>query len=474
MDYLTLETSTGGFQHILVLTDHFTRYAWAIPTKNQSAHTTADALMNNFILHYGFPKRLHSDQGANFEGKVIQQLCSISGIKKSRTTPYHPMGNGMTERFNRTLLEMLGTLEPDQKANWKRHVGPLVHAYNCTKHESTSFAPYFLMFGREPRLPVDITFGLGDETPSTSVTAYVKDLRERLRTSFDTAKKASQKAQSKQKTGYDVRTRNAVLVPGDRVLVRRLAFEGKHKIADRWEEDSYVVISQPNTDIPVFVVENDNSKKRTLHRNHLLPIGSVSSDTDENPKLPPKPTPRPRPRRTVQLKAPIPPPVTDTHDGIDSNTDTEDDFAVTYYPPDMKQIDPVTAVTPTVEEGEEQVTLDVDQRNIKEVPRGDDHVVADDRSDDGVLPPPVEVIEPVDVTADVPPEREAIANVQPEPRRSNRERRPPDWFTSGNYVMAHQAEPEWLQKARYLESLANSSSTDSKILDAVISIVSGT
>ena len=328
MDYLTLETSTGGFQHILVLTDHFTRYAWAIPTKNQSAHTTADALMNNFILHYGFPKRLHSDQGANFEGKVIQQLWSISGIKKSRTTPCHPMGNGMTEQFNITLLEMLGTLEPDQKAIWKRHVGPLVHAYNCTKHESTSFAPYYLMFGREPRLPADITFGLGDETPSTSVTAYVKDLRERLLTSFDTAKKASQKAQSKQKTGYDVRTRSAVLVPGDRVLVRRLAFEGKHKIADRWEEDSYVVISQPNTDIPVFVVENHNSKKRTLHRNHLLPIGYVSSDTDENPKLPPKPTPRPRPRRTVQLKTPIPPPVTDTHDGIDSNTDTEDDFAI--------------------------------------------------------------------------------------------------------------------------------------------------
>ena len=175
------------------------------------------------------------------------------------------------------------------------------------------------------------------------------------------------------------------------------------------------------------------------------------------------------------MKAPIPSPVTDTHDGIDSNTDTEDDFAVTYYPPEIKQTDPVTAVTPTVEEGEEQVTLDVDQRNIEEVPRGDDHAVADDRSDDGVLPPPVDVIEPVDVTADVPPEREeAIANVQPEPRRSIRERRPPDWYTSGNYVMTQQTEPEWLQKVRCLESFANSSSSDSKIIDAVISIVSGT
>jgi hypothetical protein len=106
MDYLTLEMSKGGYQNILVITDHYTRYAQAIPTKNQNAKTTAEVLLNEFIVHYGFPKRLHSDQGAQFEGKVIQQLCVMSGIGKSRTTPYHPMGNGMTERFNRTLLNM--------------------------------------------------------------------------------------------------------------------------------------------------------------------------------------------------------------------------------------------------------------------------------------------------------------------------------------------------------------------------------
>lgn len=79
---------------------------------------------------------------------------------KSRTTPYHAMGNGMTERFNRTLLDMLGTLEPHQKINWKSHVAPLVHAYNCTLHESTNESPYCLMFGREPRLPIDLAFGI--------------------------------------------------------------------------------------------------------------------------------------------------------------------------------------------------------------------------------------------------------------------------------------------------------------------------
>lgn len=133
MDYLTLEASKGGYQHILVITDHFTRFAMAIPTRNQLARTTAEALFNHFIVHYGIPGRIHSDQGANFESKVIKELCAITGMSKSRTTSYHAMGNGMCERFNRTLLNMLGSLPSLKKANWKAYVNPLVHAYNATR-----------------------------------------------------------------------------------------------------------------------------------------------------------------------------------------------------------------------------------------------------------------------------------------------------------------------------------------------------
>ena len=162
MDYLSLETSKCGFENILVVLDHFTKYAQAIPTKNQTAKTTANALLNNYFVHYGYPLRLHSDKGANLTGKVISERCKMTGNKRYVTTLYHPMGDGVTERFNQTILNLLSILNLKEKPGWKSHVGRLVQAYNATKHDSTKHSPFLLMFGREPRLPIDLALGLPD------------------------------------------------------------------------------------------------------------------------------------------------------------------------------------------------------------------------------------------------------------------------------------------------------------------------
>lgn len=148
VDFLSLEPSKGNYGNILVITDHYTKYAMVVPTKNQTAKTTADALYNHFILHYGIPTRLHSDQGANFESELLKELCVFMNIDKSHTTPYHPQGNSGPERFNRTLLDMLGTLEHEQKADWKKYINHLVFAYNCIPHETTRVSPFEIMFGK--------------------------------------------------------------------------------------------------------------------------------------------------------------------------------------------------------------------------------------------------------------------------------------------------------------------------------------
>lgn len=276
MDYLSLEMSSGGYEHILVITDHFTHYAQAIPTKNQTAHTTAKILFEQFICHYGFPSRLHSDQGRNFESAVIQELCKLANIEKSRTTPYHPQGNGMPERFNQTLLNMLGTLEDSEKSNWKAHIPALVHAYNSTKHESTGLTPHFLMFGRHPRLAIDAFLGIKpeDSERSKSHSNYVKGLQKRLNYAYKVASRESRRQARRHKRRYDLRVRHAKIEPGDRVLVRNVGLKGKNKLADRWSREVYVVCSQPNPDVPVFLVKKEHGRglPRTVHRNLLLPF----------------------------------------------------------------------------------------------------------------------------------------------------------------------------------------------------------
>ena len=277
IDYLTLEPSQGNICNILVITDHFTRFAVAIPTRNQTAKTTADALYKEFIVRHGIPARLHADQGANFESQLIKELCEIMGIKKSRTTPYHAAGNGMTERFNRTLISMLATLEEDKKRNWKQFVAPLVHAYNCIKHESTGYSPFHLLFGREPRLPVDVAFYLNrDKENDASYTDYITDLQRSIQEAFDRVQINADKARVKQKLTYDIKARAAKLEVGDRVLVKILAFDGKHKLSDKWTEEIYVVTEHPNLDIPVYKVKRENGEgsERILHRNNLLHLGN--------------------------------------------------------------------------------------------------------------------------------------------------------------------------------------------------------
>ena len=274
MDFLSLEMISGGYENILVITDHFTRFAQAIPSRNQTAKTTARLLFDNFVCHYGFPSRLHSDQGRYFESEVIKELCSIANLEKSRTTPYHPMGNGMPERFNRTLLNMLGTLEDDQKTDWKYYVPPLVHAYNSTRHESTGFLPLYLMFGRHPRLAVDTFLGIKPGNESSDKSKYVSSLKKRLDFAYKTASKEAHRQSRRHKTIYDVKVRESQLLPGDRVLVRNVGLKGKHKLADKWEKDVYLVVDQPNKGIPVFVVkrEHGRSTRKLLHRNLLLPF----------------------------------------------------------------------------------------------------------------------------------------------------------------------------------------------------------
>uniref|UniRef100_A0A669B1Z3 Gypsy retrotransposon integrase-like protein 1 n=1 Tax=Oreochromis niloticus TaxID=8128 RepID=A0A669B1Z3_ORENI len=296
MDFLSLEPDRSRTKDILVITDHFTKYAVAVPTPNQKAKTVAKCLWDNFLVHYGIPEKLHSDQGPDFESRTIKELCKMAGIHKIRTTPYHPRGNPV-ERFNRTLLNMLGTLTTEEKTHWKDFVKPLVHAYNCTRSDVTGYSPYELMFGRQPRLPIDLVFGLPVDNNRPTHSQYVQNLKSHLEKSYKIAIGNTEKLMGRNKSCFDQHITPSELDVGDRVLVRNVKLRGKHKIADKWEPDIYVVVKRADN-IPVYTLRPENKPKpiRTLHRDLLLPCGFLPDSTETN-----RTTVKPTRKRSLNL-----------------------------------------------------------------------------------------------------------------------------------------------------------------------------
>lgn len=123
------------------------------------AETVAAKFVGEFVCRYGVPSELHSDQGSNFESEVSQEMCHILGISKTRTTAYNPMSDGLIERFNKTLINIVSTMIDPHKnhRDGDRYLPFATSAYRCRAQESIGESPNMMMLGREVTLPVDLT-----------------------------------------------------------------------------------------------------------------------------------------------------------------------------------------------------------------------------------------------------------------------------------------------------------------------------
>lgn len=157
MDILDVTNlSVNGNRYILLIVDYFTKYAVACSLKNKNAISVADALMEAWILKFGFPLSVHSDQGGEFDNKLMEKLATCGGFAKTRTTPYHPQSDGMVERLNRTLLAMLSMFVCDKRDNWDDILTYVKFAYNTSVHKSTGYTPQRLIVGDESNTPLDL------------------------------------------------------------------------------------------------------------------------------------------------------------------------------------------------------------------------------------------------------------------------------------------------------------------------------
>ena len=204
-------------------------------TSSQKAPIVVKTLWDHFFVHYGFPEKTLSDQGQSFESLLISELCELTQIKKLRTTPYRPKGNGSCERFNRTLISMLGTLPEDFKSEWPQHISTLTYAYNCTCSNATGFSPYYLLYGIHPLLPFDIEFGVFvPELPEAITYKYVQESKKRLENAFQKANAFCEKEALRLKQRFDRMAKSSKLLPRDLILVKKKSLLPNAKLLINW------------------------------------------------------------------------------------------------------------------------------------------------------------------------------------------------------------------------------------------------
>ena len=167
----------------LTTIDLCTRFPEAIPLKNISSSTVAEALVGIFS-RVGVPKKMHSDRGSQFTSEMTREVYRLLSVQQSTTSPYHAMGNGVIENFNKTIKNLLKKVTVERPKDWHRYLTPLMFAVRDTPQDSTGFTPFELLYGRSVRTPMtmlkELWSGEVDDPESKTSFEYVVDLQQRL------------------------------------------------------------------------------------------------------------------------------------------------------------------------------------------------------------------------------------------------------------------------------------------------------
>ena len=236
--------SRNGHKYVLVVTEYATRYVITIPMIDQTARTVATHLVNNVFTIFASPTQFLTDQGTQFKSELLRTICELFGIKQINTTTYHAQTDGLTERFNRTMADMLTSYVAQNQGNWDQYLRYITLAYNVGRHASTKYAPFTLFYGREASLPTDIIPPLRYRSTENQEDVICQQWSLALKIARDNLLHA----QLLQKKYYDDKTM-ITQYKGDLILLREpsrpgkfiMMWEGPHRILRNLSDLTYQI-----------------------------------------------------------------------------------------------------------------------------------------------------------------------------------------------------------------------------------------
>ena len=253
-------------RYILVMVDYATRYPEAIALPGIETERVAEALVDMFS-RLGIPEEMLTDMGSQFTSEMMAEVSRLLSLRQLTTTPYHSICNGLVEKFNGTLKQMLKRMCCERPKDWDKYVNAALFAYREVPQESLGFSPFELLYGRTVRGPLSILKELwaGEETEGEikSTYQYVIDLRERLEETCKMAQEQLSKAKLRQKKYYNKRSRVRKFKEGEKVLV--LLPENHNKLLLRWKGPFEVTKVMNQLDYRIDML----GKEKTFHANML-------------------------------------------------------------------------------------------------------------------------------------------------------------------------------------------------------------
>ena len=210
--------SENGNTHILVVSDYFTKLTEMFLLSDIRAETVAEHIVRGWIKRYGCPREIHSDEGRQFVRVVFRKMCKLLEINKSQTTPLHPNSDGLVERMNRTVKNILSKYVREDQKDCDTHLDFIVMAYNSTPQESTGVSLHRLVYEEEMAIPLDImTEKLSEPNEEVNASEYASDLRDKLRSMYELVRNHLQKGSLRQEKQYDCRVKEHNYSDGNHV-----------------------------------------------------------------------------------------------------------------------------------------------------------------------------------------------------------------------------------------------------------------